>query len=697
MNISHFKYYIILFSAFILLYFSSSNMRAQEKNNMELTNIEFVGNDFFNTSELEEIIISKESSSWISQFLNSFTSFGNPPSYFDSLDIQDDLSILKNYYKSYGFFKTKFKAEFTIEKNGKEEVDLIFNVTENFPSSIRNYNFNGLDPLPKSLYSDLSDLLNIDTTIQYSEELVEQNSAIIISFLQDQGYMMVQSTEPVVQVDTVKNVVDINVDFKLGNRYRISEVNVEKSGPGKELVREVLIDEIANISTENYYNYNELKLAQVRLYRTNLFSSAVIAGSVQDTVGNYVPVNIITKVGLLNELSPEIILINEDNTLKLGLGLSYINKNFLGDARKLTIGASAAAQNYTEFLKEANLASDNIFGYTDARVNIEQPFLFGSPINTQLETYYTLEKKKNQWNASIYGAKLNLNYELPRYVFLTALSTYLTWQNSKYIFKEEYLEKRLPDSLVSGSITTNSTSAILGVQLIKNNTDDLLFPTEGYFVSILAEDGNSLPYLFSKIGNYNFSQAAYYKFVLTTTTYFSFMKNVFDSFGMKFKIGNIHAYHGDLIEIPYNQRLTAGGSNSVRGWGSNDLPIITELVLPQNPTQNDIENVARNITPGGFFLVEGSIEGRELLSEKIGLAIFMDYGNVWNKFEEFSYNEMAVAAGFGFRYYSDFAPIRLDFGFKAYDPDDRRSFFTRLRKSPFLKTFEFHLGIGEAF
>ena len=323
--------------------------------------------------------------------------------------------------------------------------------------------------------------------------------------------------------------------------------------------------------------------------------------------------------------------------------------------------------------------------------------MFGRTINTLLETFYTIEKRKNQWNAAIYGAKLNLNFELPRYIYLTALSTFFSWQNSEYIFKENYLNDRLGDSLFTGSLTTKSTSAILGVNLVSNNTNDLLFPTNGYSLSILAEDGNFIPFMFSKIGNYNFSEPAYYKLVLTLTGFLPDL--LFDTFGSKLKIGNIHAYQGNLIDIPYNQRLTAGGSNSLRGWESNELPVtdFANIVLPQNPTQSEIENIARNITPGGFFLFEGSFEGRELISDKFGLALFIDYGNVWNKYNKFRLDEIAIASGFGLRYYSEFAPIRLDFGFKAYDPNDRRSFFTRLRHSPFLNNLEFQIGIGEAF
>ncbi|MCB0750682.1 MAG: BamA/TamA family outer membrane protein, partial [Ignavibacteriae bacterium] len=398
--------------------------------------------------------------------------------------------------------------------------------------------------------------------------------------------------------------------------------------------------------------------------------------------------------------APEILLIydrTESTNLKLGLGLSWTNKNFFGDARKLTIGSSIAAEDITEFIKQGNLASDNIYGYADLRASVEQPFLFGKPINTKFETFYTLEKKRNEWNASIYGAKLNFNFELPAYNYLTALNTYFTWQSSKYIFKEAYLQSKLAslsDSLISSIPTTsNSKNAILGLQLVANKTDDQLFPTKGYSIALLAEDGNSIPFFVSKIGNYNFDQSAYYKLVLTSTFYFPILTNYFDAFGSKIKIGNIHSYYGNPLNIPFNQRLTAGGSNSIRGWRANDLPLIKAIKFTDFPTQAEIENAVRKITPGGFFLLEGSIEAREHLTQKIGAALFIDYGNVWNSYNQFRYDQIAVAAGFGFRYYSDFAPIRLDFGFKVHDPSTNTKFYNR----KFFDVMAFQIGIGEAF
>jgi len=79
--------------------------------------------------------------------------------------------------------------------------------------------------------------------------------------------------------------------------------------------------------------------------------------------------------------------------------------------------------------------------------------------------------------------------------------------------------------------------------------------------------------------------------------------------------------------------------------------------------------------------------------ENAGLSIFADYGNVFNGVGDFAIEQIAVAAGLGFRYYTQIAPFRIDFGFKVIDPNDRRSFL----KKPFFSLMEFHFGIGEAF
>jgi outer membrane protein insertion porin family len=223
----------------------------------------------------------------------------------------------------------------------------------------------------------------------------------------------------------------------------------------------------------------------------------------------------------------------------------------------------------------------------------------------------------------------------------------------------------------------------------------VFFPTRGYTLYLLIEN-NTLPYWISRLSNFDLTGPLYFKTVFSTTAYLPVYNSNENAFGLKFKIGQIFAYSGNKADLTLNQRLYAGGSNSVRGWSSRQLvPHNSLFSFIANPTQEDLEGVlARGAATGGFFLVEGSIETRNHLIGKISSAVFIDYGNTWNSSQEFRLDQVAIAAGFGLRYYTDFLPFRIDFGFKMYDPNDRRSI---MKKQFLTNVFQFQIGIGEAF
>jgi len=101
--------------------------------------------------------------------------------------------------------------------------------------------------------------------------------------------------------------------------------------------------------------------------------------------------------------------------------------------------------------------------------------------------------------------------------------------------------------------------------------------------------------------------------------------------------------NGTVAEVPAPQRFFAGGGGSVRGFGFQEVG----------------PRLADNTPEGGLSLVEGSIELRHELTERWGVAAFVDAGAVGGA--QFpSFRDLSIGAGLGLRYNLGFGPIRVD-------------------------------------
>jgi translocation and assembly module TamA len=121
------------------------------------------------------------------------------------------------------------------------------------------------------------------------------------------------------------------------------------------------------------------------------------------------------------------------------------------------------------------------------------------------------------------------------------------------------------------------------------------------------------------------------------------------------------------FDIPAGRRFYAGGSGSVRGYAY-------QAVGPRFPDNTPI---------GGLSLVEGSVEVRHDITERIGAVLFVDAGTVGTH-PYFDLKSPSVGAGVGVRYNLGFAPLRADIGFP-------------LNKRAGDGAFQIYISIGQAF
>ena len=132
----------------------------------------------------------------------------------------------------------------------------------------------------------------------------------------------------------------------------------------------------------------------------------------------------------------------------------------------------------------------------------------------------------------------------------------------------------------------------------------------------------------------------------------------------------------EVGELPLSERFFAGGDTSVRGFALDrlgDEATIDPDGFPQ----------------GGNATLIFNAELRAPVTRRIGVVLFLDAGNVYDRVGNISLARIRGGAGFGVRYQSPVGPIRVDLGFKL----DRQEFDNGELERP----TALHISIGQAF
>ena len=104
-------------------------------------------------------------------------------------------------------------------------------------------------------------------------------------------------------------------------------------------------------------------------------------------------------------------------------------------------------------------------------------------------------------------------------------------------------------------------------------------------------------------------------------------------------------------QLPTVFRFFAGGDNSVRGFGYNDLSP-TEAVCTQDATTKQFlrnpdgscQRIDQYIKVGGKDVITGTVEVIRDLPNNFGIAAFFDYGNAFNSFAQLAHKCSPAAA-----------------------------------------------------
>lgn len=205
-------------------------------------------------------------------------------------------------------------------------------------------------------------------------------------------------------------------------------------------------------------------------------------------------------------------------------------------------------------------------------------------------------------------------------------------------------------------------------ELTHDGRDDELDPTEGIRAVLYVEP-------FYEFENENTILLA----KALASTYYGFGERDRVVLAARAEIGSVVG--AELFEIPADKRFLAGGGGSVRGYAYQSIGV----ELPIGSTFNGVV-LDEERTVAGRSAIEGSLEARIKVTEKIGIVPFVDAGQVFeDEIPDFSgASELKVGVGAGVRYDTGLGPLRLDVA-RAIDPGE---------DDP---SVALYVGIGQAF
>lgn len=121
---------------------------------------------------------------------------------------------------------------------------------------------------------------------------------------------------------------------------------------------------------------------------------------------------------------------------------------------------------------------------------------------------------------------------------------------------------------------------------------------------------------------------------------------------------------GQFSQLPASQRFFAGGDQSVRGFGYNDLSPYALVPQTASPVAGQPPPPAIYAQQGGKHLFAATVEIIRDLPRNLGIAVFTDAGNAFDTFGD----PLAWSAGIGLRLRLPVLTVGIDIAQALYEP-----------------------------
>ena len=674
--------------AAVLLLLGAAPVAAQvEEEKPEIVDLKFQGVKAVKLDELRESIITDESHCrsflfkpvcWVTKSRLFYER-----QYLDRDELVRDLLRLRVFYWKRGYRETQ--VDTVIAPRGREKVALTFLVDEGPPTIVSDVSvLQTKQVLPARLVARRT-LLKAGDPLNMIK--LDSMRIRLEADLWDRGY-----ADAIVDTTTGISADGLSAQVRLVLNPRwlttIDEIHVH----GNEKVKERTIRRSLTFHEGDLFLREDLLRSQRNLYESNLFRRAVIELSDEETgIDSTKIVDITVQESPPREARLSFGFTTADFVQAEGRFTHY---NFTGGARRLivtgAVGNLFARQLNNRFIfsdNHTNFGSDQDRYYAptyNASAEMQQPW-FGSARNALALSVFTHRRSEpGIYVDRGYGTSATFTRE----VMLRAPASL------NYRFEVTTVEAGDVYFCVNFGVCDRPTlDALRGHQRISpltltgniDRTNDPFSPNRGHRGRITLEHASGFT-------------ASDYRYNRATTEAAAFMQiRRRGALGGHVRLGWVKGiessgqalggFVGEQVLHP-RTRFYAGGAQSVRGFGENQLgprvltismeqlrtsrreegdppacPEPTPIVEcdPNNPAYADRHFQPRPL--GGNTVAEANVELRFPVWDKLTGAVFVDAGVVTQNIDRsLPGSRAAVTPGFGVRYRSPVGPIRVDIG-----------------------------------
>jgi outer membrane protein insertion porin family len=666
----------------------------------------------------------------------------------DHLELARDVVRIKVYYYKRGYRETDVDTVITRARAHTNRVRVTFKITEGLPVMV--------DSL---VVLRPSDTLLTEKAIKHAVlmhaghplNLVDLDTSHVRlrDALWDKGYADAIITDTIQVHDSARTA---EVTIKIDPRWvaTVESVTVH----GDSILPPTIVQKMITLKPGNIYKRDNVIESQQALYSSNLFRRATIVLPPRGDSAKLIDINV-------NEARL--------HSVKLSAGFNtvdfiqtegkYTDYNFFGNARRLDLhlvvsNLLAPALNGTgifrDVLADNGLPGDSSHAYLQptyqASIDVTQRW-FGDPRNTVgLGLFVHRTSAPGIYVDKGYGTSLSFTRNVaPR----TPLSIVYRYELTQVEAGDVYfcVNYGVCQQTTIGLLRNRNALSPVSLDYYMDRTNDEFNPSDGYSARADLEHASK----------YTLSDFRYNRASGEATIFRAFGKAVIAGHlrgGWVGALSSTSTSSGEGLDdiLHPRKRFYAGGANSVRGYGENQLGprILTvdpaKLISDAGCTTASISNGTcdpgghgaprqaggdstsipssqfSSLPTGGTSLIEGSIEYRFPFGMKnLQAAVFLDAGYVGAGSSDVTKGKAAVTPGFGVRYLSPVGPIRVDLGFRpsvtdkltviteVVDPDGTHRLVElgkQLNYNPVedgsgiskvLNHFALHLSIGQAF